>query len=63
MLNPSTEKSLSKLMTKILRHSPEAFGVTLDPEDGSCPLPSFIKSIQAQSGWSWVKLEDLEQVV
>ncbi|MFC3800876.1 RNA 2'-phosphotransferase [Cohnella sp. GCM10012308] len=63
MLNQKSEKSLSKLMTKILRHIPEAFGVTLDPEDGSCPLPSLIEAIQAQSGWSWVKREDLEQVV
>ncbi|SFA76649.1 putative RNA 2'-phosphotransferase [Cohnella sp. OV330] len=63
MLNQQSEKNLSKLMTKILRHSPEMFGVALDPEDGSCPLNSLIEAIQAQPSWSWVTREDLEQVV
>lgn len=63
MLNQATEKSLSKLMTKILRHTPESFGVKLAPEDGSCPVDALIKAIRAQSKWSWIKQEDIEQVV
>ncbi|UUZ92403.1 hypothetical protein LJK87_44770 [Paenibacillus sp. P25] len=38
MLNERQTVSLSKLMSKMLRHSPEAFGLSLDSKDGSCPL-------------------------
>ncbi len=44
MLNQVMEQSLSKLMTKILRHTPEDFGVLLDPEDSSCPLDSLLEA-------------------
>ncbi|WP_042205167.1 RNA 2'-phosphotransferase [Paenibacillus durus] len=63
MLNQAAEKSLSKMMTKLLRHTPEEFGVVLDPGDGSCPVSVLLEAIQAQSKWSWVKQEDIEQVV
>ncbi|WP_166240914.1 RNA 2'-phosphotransferase [Paenibacillus turpanensis] len=63
MLNQAVEKSLSKFMTKILRHTPEDFGVVLDPVDGSCPLSTLLEVIQAQSQWGWVKKEHIEQVV
>ncbi|WP_438447038.1 RNA 2'-phosphotransferase [Gorillibacterium sp. sgz5001074] len=63
MLNPVTEKNLSKLMTKILRHTPEELGVELNTGDGSCPVDVLLYAIQAQPRWSWVKLEDVEQVV
>lgn len=63
MLNQDREKSLSKMMTKLLRHTPEDFGVVLDPEDGSCPIDTLLEAIQAQPKWSWVKQEDVEQVV
>jgi putative RNA 2'-phosphotransferase len=63
MLNQAMEKSLSKWMTKLLRHTPEDFGVVLDPEDGSCPVSSLLEAIQAQPKWSWVKQEHIEQVV
>lgn len=63
MLDPKSEKSLSKMMTLILRHSPETFGVTLDPEDGSCAVDDLITAIRSEPKWSWVKREDLEQVV
>lgn len=63
MLNQAMEKSLSKMMTKLLRHAPEAFGVTLDPVDGSCSMPTLLSAIQAQPKWTWVKQEDVEQVV
>ncbi|MDF2960671.1 MAG: phosphotransferase KptA/Tpt1 [Paenibacillus sp.] len=63
MLNQEVEKSLSKLMTKLLRHTPEDFGVVLDPVDGSCPLSTLLEAIQAQPKWAWVKQEDIDQVV
>lgn len=62
-LNQATEKSLSKLMTKALRHTPEEFGLMLDPEDGSCPASELLTAIRAQSRWSWVTMEDIGQVV
>lgn len=63
MLNQTQEKSLSKLMTKALRHNPGEFGLTLDPEDGSCPADTLLAAITAQPRWSWVTLEDIRQVV
>ncbi len=63
MFNQDMEKSLSKLITKVLRHTPADFGIVLDPEDGSCPVDSLLEAIQAQPKWSWVKTEDIEQVV
>lgn len=63
MVNQDTEKSLSKMMTKLLRHAPEDYGLALAPEDGSCPIDSLLKAIQGESKWTWVKQEDVEQVV
>ncbi|WP_058304563.1 RNA 2'-phosphotransferase [Gorillibacterium timonense] len=57
------ETSLSKMMTKLLRHAPEEFGVVLDPEDGSCPLTTLLDAIQAQPKWAGIQQEDIEQVV
>lgn len=44
MLNQAEEKSLSKMMTKLLRHTPEDFGVVLDSGDGSCPVSVLLES-------------------
>ncbi|RIX48648.1 RNA 2'-phosphotransferase [Paenibacillus nanensis] len=63
MLDENAEKSLSKLMTKILRHAPEEFGIALDPEDGSCPLSELLAAIQAEPRWARIEREDIEQVV
>lgn len=63
MLSQTQEKGLSKMMSKLLRHTPEDFGVVLDPEDGTCSISTLLAAIQAQSRWSWVKQEDIEQVV
>lgn len=62
-MDQAKEKSLSKMMTKLLRHAPEEFGVILDPEDGSCTVKDLVEAIQAQSKWLWIKQEDVEQVV
>ncbi|WP_284238219.1 RNA 2'-phosphotransferase [Paenibacillus glycanilyticus] len=63
MLNPAMEQSISKLMTKILRHTPAQFGVSLNPEDGSCPIDVLLEAIQAQPKWAGITTEDIEQVV
>lgn len=63
MMNQAKERSLSKWMTKTLRHTPWEFGLALDPEDGSCPAASLLEAITAQAGWSWVTMEDIQQVV
>lgn len=63
MLDQAKEKSLSKLISKMLRHTPEAFGLVLDPEDGSCTVDALLASIQAQPKWGWVAKEHIELVV
>jgi len=63
MLDQHKEKSLSKLISKMLRHTPEAFGLILDSEDGSCTLDALLASIQAQPRWGWVTKEHIELVV
>ncbi|MFC6231223.1 RNA 2'-phosphotransferase [Paenibacillus allorhizosphaerae] len=63
MLNQAQEKSLSKFMTKLLRHTPEDYGIVLDPEDGSCAVSALLEAIHAQPKWSGIQLEDIEQVV
>ncbi len=47
----------------MLRHTPEEYGIVLDPEDGSCPVSLLLEAVQNQPNWSWVKREDIEQVV
>jgi len=63
MLDSNSEKGLSKLMSKMLRHTPEEFGLQLSPEDGSCAMDAFLQAVTAQRRWSWVRREDVEQVV
>ncbi|UHA71897.1 RNA 2'-phosphotransferase [Paenibacillus sp. 481] len=63
MLNKQLETSLSKFMTKLLRHTPTEYGLTLDPSDGSCLLQDVLRVIQAQPRWSTVTQEQVEQVV
>ncbi|WP_234414335.1 RNA 2'-phosphotransferase [Paenibacillus sp. CAA11] len=63
MLAPNTEKSLSKLMTKLLRHTPEEFGIVLDPEDGSCRMEELLEALQKERKWAWLQREDVEEVV
>ncbi|NEW07872.1 RNA 2'-phosphotransferase [Paenibacillus sp. SYP-B3998] len=63
MLNDNLQTSLSKLMSKILRHSPHQFGLKLDPVDGSCTLNALMSVLRAQPKWSKLSVEDVEQVV
>lgn len=63
MLDQATEKTLSKLMTKLLRHAPGEFGVELNTDDGSCTINALLGAIQALPKWSGIKQEHIEQVV
>lgn len=63
MLSNTEEASLSKFMTKLLRHTPEQYGLILDPEDGSCMLDDLLTVIVHTPRWSKVTEGDLRQVV
>lgn len=55
--------SLSKAMSKALRHRPERIGITLAP-DGSVGLDEFIDALNRRSGWPRPITEaDIMQVV
>ncbi|MEK3945153.1 RNA 2'-phosphotransferase [Paenibacillus sp. FSL R10-2796] len=63
MLSNTAEVSLSKFMTKLLRHTPEQYGLILDPEDGSCRLDDLLFVIVSTPRWSEVTVGDIRQVV
>ena len=55
--------SLSKAMSKALRHQPERIGITLAP-DGSVELQTFIDALNRRGGWPRALTEaDIMQVV
>ena len=62
MLSPKQEESLSKFMSKILRHTPEQFGVELDHE-GFCHINDLINGIKSEIRWSQISELDIVQVV
>ncbi|MEY9093713.1 RNA 2'-phosphotransferase [Paenibacillus sp. RC84] len=53
---------LSKLMSKMLRHSPGDFGLVLDGE-GFCSLGDFLTALNRVSGFEDVRPEDIQRVV
>lgn len=53
---------LSKFMSLILRHKPEKFGMTLDPE-GYCSLTELHRTIAKERNWVDVTKEDILEVV
>ncbi|MCR8636602.1 RNA 2'-phosphotransferase [Paenibacillus radicis (ex Xue et al. 2023)] len=63
MLNERQQMSLSKLMSKILRHSPQDFGLSLDEGDGSCAIEDLLNILRKEARWSALGLEDIEQIV
>jgi putative RNA 2'-phosphotransferase len=62
MLNSKQEESLSKFMSKILRHAPEQFGLELDHE-GYCDIQDLLGGIKPEKRWSYVSEADIIQVV
>lgn len=63
MLSKEYEVSLSKRMTKILRHDPASYGLALDPHDGSVPVEGLLHALRRLKGWQTVTMENLQQVV
>lgn len=53
---------LSKLMSYILRHRPDEFGLILD-EEGFVKLKELHKAIVEEKGWSFVRMRYIEEVV
>ncbi|MNI35178.1 RNA 2'-phosphotransferase [compost metagenome] len=63
MLNKKTELSLSKLLTKLLRHTPEEFGIVLESKDGSCKLEDLLLVLHKEVKWKSITIEDIQQIV
>lgn len=63
MLQDNVQTKLSKFMSKILRHSPENFGLSLDPVDGSCAIADLLEVLRVQTKWSELSVNDIEEVV
>ncbi|GGN98348.1 RNA 2'-phosphotransferase [Saccharibacillus kuerlensis] len=57
------DKKLSKLMSLMLRHEPEEFGLRLDPEDGSCGLDELLAAVRRRTGYEETTEEDVRGVV
>lgn len=57
------DKKISKLMSMMLRHSPEEFGLTLDPEDGSCGLDELLEAMRRRTGYEQTTEEEIRGVV
>jgi putative RNA 2'-phosphotransferase len=53
--------ALSKLMTYILRHRPDEFGLVLD-QDGFVPLKELQQAISEEEGWSYVRTSHITEV-
>lgn len=54
--------ALSKLMTYVLRHRPDEFGLVLD-EDGFLSLKELQQAIVEEDGWSYVRRSHIMEVV
>lgn len=62
MFSKKKEMKLSKFLSKILRHSPEQFGIILDKE-GYVKIEKLIKQINSQPNWDGVLEDHIIQVV
>jgi putative RNA 2'-phosphotransferase len=63
MLQGNMQTKLSKFMSKILRHSPEEFGLSLNPTDGSCTVAELMEVLRVQTKWSEISESDVKEVV
>ena len=61
-MNKKKQNKLSVFMTKILRHNPELFNITLD-EQGFCDIGSLIDSITKENFFRETTIEDVVEVV
>lgn len=63
MAKTQGRRQLSKMMTKMLRHAPDAFGLRLDPADGSCEAEQLLAALRRQPAWAEATMADIESVV
>lgn len=61
-MNKQEEVKLSSFMAKILRHSPQKFGLTLD-DYGFCAITELVNAIQNQPHWSHITEEEIRHIV
>ncbi|OPA77574.1 RNA 2'-phosphotransferase [Paenibacillus selenitireducens] len=62
MLTKAQEQSLSKFMSKMLRHTPAEFGLVLDAY-GYCQLEDLLHAIRKEHKWAHITEDDIETVV
>ncbi len=63
MIHAKREKQLSKQMSFVLRHRPEAYGIALDPEDGSCLLQELVQALSVHGDVGEVTEHEVRDVV
>jgi putative RNA 2'-phosphotransferase len=62
MSSPQRRTQLSKLLSLILRHQPDKFGLTLDGE-GFVAVADLLSAVRQQRGWGGVTAEEIREVV
>lgn len=62
MLSHQQQVQLSKLMSFILRHQPEKFGLKLD-DNGFVPLSDLLAAVRRERGWEEATEEHVREVV
>ena len=61
-MSPQQEKRLSKLLSLMLRHEPEKFGLTLD-QHGFVPLADVLRAVRSRREWQDTGEEQIRLVV
>lgn len=56
------DTELSKAASYALRHDPQSYGLTLDPQ-GWVPVDDLIHAIKARHGWDKLQVEDLSRMI
>ena len=59
---PRQLESLARMLTYILCHRPDEFGLVLS-EDGFIPVKRLLATLAAEPGWGFVRRHHLDQVV
>jgi putative RNA 2'-phosphotransferase len=59
---PKQLESLARMLTYILCHRPDEFGLVLK-DDGFVPIKTLLQTLAAEPGWGFVRRHHLDQVV
>lgn len=59
---PRQLKDLSRMLTYVLGHRPDEFGLVLT-EEGFVPIKQLLQALGAEPGWGFVRRHHLDQVV